>query len=42
MISIGWTTFTDVYETGKAELSRWAASLTDADAATRQFWPMIA
>ncbi len=40
--SISWTTFTGVYEEGRANLSRWARSLTDADAATRQFWPMIA
>ena len=40
--SISWTTFTGVYESRRQELDRWAASLTDADAATRQFWPMIA
>ena len=40
--SISWTKFTGVYEAGKQELDRWASSLTDADAATRQFWPMIA
>lgn len=40
--SISWTTFPDVYESGQRSLPAWASSLTDADAATRQFWPMIA
>lgn len=40
--ALSWTTFDKVYETGKPNLRRWASSLTDADAATRQFWPMIA
>ena len=40
--SISWTNFTNVYESGRPHLRGWASSLTDADAATRQFWPMIA
>ncbi len=40
--SISWTNFSDVYESGRPHLRAWAASLTDADSATRQFWPMIA
>ena len=40
--SISWTTFPDVYESGLPFLRAWASSLTDADTATRQFWPMIA
>ena len=40
--SISWTTFPDVYANGQPFLSEWASSLTDADAATEQFWPMIA
>jgi Lipoxygenase len=40
--SISWTNFPNVYESGRPQLAAWASSLTDADAATRQFWPMIA
>ena len=40
--SISWTNFPAVYESGRRSLPRWAASLTDADSATKQFWPMIA
>lgn len=40
--SISWTNFTNVYEDGLRHLSGWASSLTDADSATEQFWPMIA
>jgi hypothetical protein len=40
--AIGWTTLPDVYEDGQRSLDRWTASLSDADAATRQFWPMVA
>ncbi|MFL5861002.1 MAG: lipoxygenase family protein [Solirubrobacteraceae bacterium] len=40
--AISWTNFPNVYETGQASLSTWASSLTDADSATKQFWPMIA
>jgi Lipoxygenase len=40
--SISWTNFPDVYETGLPSLPAWASSLTDADSATRQFWPMVA
>ena len=40
--SISWTSFPNVYEAGLPSLSTWSASLTDAEAATSQFWPMIA
>ena len=40
--TIGWTTFANVYETGLPMRSVWASTLTDADEATKQFWPTIA
>jgi len=40
--SISWTYFPNVYESGLPSLRTWASSLTDADSATQQFWPMIA
>ncbi len=40
--SISWATLPEVYQSGVDKLSTWSASLTDADAATQQFWPMIA
>jgi hypothetical protein len=40
--SLSWTSFPDVYGAGRPFLSRWASSLSNADSATRQFWPMIA
>ena len=40
--SIGWTSFPSVYDDALPHLPAWSQSLTDADAATRQFWPMIA
>jgi hypothetical protein len=40
--SISWTNFPDVWESGRPLLPTWAGSLTNADSATRQFWPMIA
>jgi hypothetical protein len=40
--SMGWTTVPNVYRAGRKSLPVWASSLTDADSATRQFWPMIA
>lgn len=40
--SMAWTTFPDVYHDGLSSLATWASSLTDADVATDQFWPMIA
>jgi hypothetical protein len=40
--SISWTTFPDVYGAGRPFLSTWASSLTNADSATRQFWPTMA
>jgi hypothetical protein len=39
---MSWTTFPNVYEAGLPSLRTWSSSLTDADAATGQFWPMIA
>ncbi len=40
--SISWTTLPDVYRSGLPSLPLWAASLSDADSATEQFWPTIA
>jgi hypothetical protein len=40
--SISWTTYPNVYEVGSPLLATWAATLSDADVATAQFWPMIA
>jgi hypothetical protein len=40
--SISWTTIPNVFESGSPSLPTWASSLTDADSATQQFWPMIA
>ena len=39
---MSWTTYPDVYSSGAPHLPDWTESLTDADTATRQFWPMIA
>ncbi len=39
--SISWTVMPDVYDSSKNLLPKFAASLTDADEATRQFWPTI-
>ena len=40
--AMSWTTYPDVYASGAPDLPAWSDSLTDADAATGQFWPMIA
>jgi hypothetical protein len=40
--SIGWTTFPNVYQSGRSSLTLWADTLRDADTATEQFWPTIA
>ena len=40
--SIAWTTFPNVYRSALSSLPVWASSLKDADAASEQFWPMIA
>ena len=40
--SISWTTLPNVYEAGLPLLPAWASSLSDADAATEQFWPTMA
>ena len=40
--AMSWTTYPDVYSSGAPHLPDWTESLTDADTATRQFWPMIA
>ena len=39
---MSWTTYPDVYSSGAPHLPDWTESLSDADTATRQFWPMIA
>ncbi|MEM7022062.1 MAG: lipoxygenase family protein [Pseudomonadota bacterium] len=40
--SISWTNFQDVYEKALPFLPEWALSLSDADEASKQFWPTIA
>ena len=40
--TMGWTTFHKVNELAQPYQSYWVSSLTDADEATRQFWPTIA
>jgi hypothetical protein len=40
--SISWTNLDNVYEAGLRRLPEWASSLTDGDAASKQFWPTIA
>ena len=40
--SISWTTFPNVYDIGRPSLSTWAATLTDPEVASEQFWPTIA
>lgn len=40
--ALGWTTFPNVFEEGSHSLPSWSEALTDADSATRQFWPLIA
>jgi Lipoxygenase len=42
--TIGWTTLPPVYQSATAQRldARYSTSLTSADEATRQFWPMIA
>ncbi len=40
--SMSWTTFPEVYQKGFPKLEEWASSLTNADEASKQFWPMIA
>lgn len=40
--AMSWTTYPDVYSSGAPHLPDWTESLSDADTATRQFWPMIA
>ena len=40
--SISWTTSRTSTRPGRPHFHAWASSLTDVDAATRQFWPMIA
>jgi hypothetical protein len=39
--SMAWTTFQDLFRHGYPHVEKYVAALTDADAATRQFWPMI-
>ena len=40
--TMAWTTFEKVNERGEAMRSTWVSTLTDADEATRLFWPTIA
>lgn len=40
--TMGWTTFSGVNELGELDRSDWVSSLTDADEATRLFWPTMA
>jgi hypothetical protein len=40
--AIGWTTMPDVARAGAGRLARWSSTLSDPDAATREFWPTIA
>lgn len=40
--TMGWTTFDEVNKFGEPMRSTWVSTLTDADEATKQFWPTIA
>lgn len=40
--SMAWTNFQDIYARSEHLVPGYAATLTDADAATRHFWPTIA
>jgi hypothetical protein len=40
--SMAWTTLPEVYQSALSVLPAWSATLTNADSATKQFWPMIA
>jgi len=40
--AMSWTTFPGVYQAARPLLPAWTSALTDAAAATEQFWPMIA
>lgn len=40
--AMSWPTFPDVYQAGAPHLAKWSASLSDATAATEQFWPTFA
>ena len=39
--TIGWTTFQDLFRRGYPHVDEYVQALTDPEAATRQFWPMI-
>lgn len=39
--SMAWTTFQDVFRLGYSHLDKYVAALTDPEAATREFWPLI-
>jgi hypothetical protein len=39
--TIGWTTFQDLFRRGYPHVDEYVKALTDPEAATRQFWPMI-
>lgn len=40
--TMGWTTYANVYEDGQKMKSTWVSTLTNADEATKHFWPTIA
>jgi len=40
--AMSWTTFNAVYEDAEPQLAKYAATLTDPEVATREFWPTIA
>jgi hypothetical protein len=39
--AMSWTTFPNIYDASKSLLGRLSATLTDADIASREFWPTI-
>ncbi len=39
--AMAWTTFGDMYRSGYPHLAEYTRLMTDADAATKQFWPML-
>jgi hypothetical protein len=39
--AMGWTTFQDLFRHGYPRVDEYVAAITDPQAATRQFWPMI-
>lgn len=39
--TMAWTTFQDLFRRGYTRVDEYVAAITDPEAATRQFWPMI-